>query len=84
MKTEHKAKATITLHYENLVLDIEDAVMLAQIIDRAEVIDKSWVAEISKYKYHISERSGSPLQMELISKQDYVLGKMAGKKEDTK
>lgn len=84
MNTEHKAKAAITLHYESLVLDMEDAVMLAQIIDRAEVIDKSWVAEFSKYKYHISNRSGTPLTMELIPQQDYVLGKMAGKKEDAK
>lgn len=84
MKTEHKAKAAITLHYENLVLDVEDAVMLAQIIDRAEKIDKSWVSEISKYKYFICERSGTPLSMELIPQQDYVLGKMAGKKEDAK
>lgn len=74
------AKAIISLGYSEYVLDIKDALAVAEMLGKAEKHERKYHSSTSSSTHHIYESEDTELgTLKLITDGFYRMAKMAGK-----
>lgn len=77
-------KAILSVGYNEYVLDIKDALTVAEIFGKAERHARTYHSSTSSYTHHIYDGEDHELgTLRLISDNFYRMAKMAGKPEKT-
>lgn len=75
-------KAIVTVGYSEYVLDVKDALTVAEILGKAEKHEGKYHSHLSTRTHHIYENEDSEFaSLKLISDGFYRMAKLAGKPE---
>lgn len=75
-------KAILSVGYSEYVLDVQDAIAIAEILGKAERYESAYHSGSSSRTHHIYESEASDLgSLKLIPDGFYRMAKMAGKPE---
>lgn len=73
-------KAVLTIGYKSYVMDLKEAVNVAEAISRAEMYESKWSRETSESSFHIYPNMKDDFgDIKLISDDLYRMAKLAGK-----
>lgn len=77
------AKAIISINYADYILDLKDAVVLAEILSNAEVYEEKYRAgtDNTHHVYPNSSAKGAITNLKIVSTEFYNMCKLAGKPE---
>lgn len=83
MMDKRMGKVIMQLGYTSYVLDIRDAMTLAETLSKAEVYEQKYVRGENKQTHHIYENESEFGTIKLITDSFYQMAKLAGKPEQS-
>jgi len=75
-----QGKVSLSIGYTNYVLDVQDAVFIADKLAMAEVYETNWTVNAKDQRHHIYANEKS-FEMRLIGEGLYQMARLAGKPE---
>ena len=75
------SKATLSIGYTHYVLDLKDAVTIAEILSAAELYESTYKDRASSHHIYGNDSSGESMVIKLLADDFYRLAKLAGKPE---
>lgn len=75
------AKATFTIGYTNYVMDVKDALTIAEMLAKCEIYENKYHGVGKDSTYHIYPCDKKVGTIELLTDEQYRLYKLAGKPE---
>jgi len=73
-------KAILNMNYTDYVLELEDAIRILEIMDKAEVYEHRYIHS-THTNHYIFEQEAKSITVQLLPHALYTMAKMAGKPE---
>lgn len=75
------SKAILDLGYASYVIDVKEAVVIADILNKAEIYERIWGTNANNHEtvHHIYENDKEPGTIRLLPDNLYTMYKLAGK-----
>lgn len=77
------AKAIVTIGYKDYVMDVEDAVTILGLLEKAERYETQYQKNSSNYTHHVYEQelTDNVKDLKIITDKAYRFAKLAGRPE---